>query len=77
MEYETMLEIQNNEIFLLRRELHHAYGSMMILFFDKIDYENALNYYLALPNDSRKCRTSFEMIMECCRVAKTHREQSR
>ena len=73
--YKELLEIMNQEGIQMRRELHMSYCEFLKVFFCENDIERSLNYFLAMPSESRKGRSSISCILECCEVAKTFREE--
>lgn len=64
--------VQDIEITLLRRELYHTYLPILKMYFIDKDIKKALHYFIAMPTEVRKGRTSLEMILECCRAAKEY-----
>ncbi len=62
----------DEEILILRKELFDEYYSYLREWYRGKIIDLALHYFLAMPNEKRKFRTSFEICLECCRIAKEH-----
>ena len=75
-EHPEVVSILNKEILLLREEIWNANWEFLISEFSQKDVKRALQYFLAMPTMSRNGRSSYEILRECCQVAKTHREEN-
>lgn len=66
-------EMMNAEITKLRKEIYDECYLELMSMYDEIDVKKALLYFYAIPIMNSLNRKSFDMLKECCEVAKTHR----
>jgi len=64
----------NEELIMMRTELHRAYYPYLSNFYDSEDIKKALSMFLSVPSASRVNKSSIICLLELCEIAKSHRE---
>lgn len=73
-EYYLTIRDANEEILKMRKELFNQYESTLLKEYCEEDVKRSLIYFLAAPNGQYRNQSTINVMLDCCKVAKTYRE---